>query len=393
MRKTIHSYKVLLPVCGLLLAGCATTKQKSAAAPGSAEQTIVNKASGAVSLADVQTGVWIDIGAVETAPGAKSAAAKARPAGPYKLGIGDVLNISIYGEADSARSVPVDPTGHITYLLVGRVPAAGRTLDELRVELQKRIDKQLNDVLISLVPQQLNSQSYTLLGMLNAPSVYPLQGRTYLLDAISAGGGLRTGLYRNSTADLADLNRASLVRGGRLVPVDFAKLIHQGDASQNVEVLPSDVIYIPSAVENKVYALGEFNAPRSIEYVDASITLIDLIIEAQGLVSYGADGRVLIVRGNQRNPKIMVVNTDGITATKINTKKILKGKGLNTVLQPGDIVYAPPRRFDFIRSLAEDAVRAFTLSVAFESGQYLYIDSDPLNTGRGKNDNNFIVIP
>jgi hypothetical protein len=88
----------------------------------------------------------------------------------------------------------------------------------------------------------------------------------------------------------------------------------------------------------------------------------------------------------------MVVDTEGITATQVNTKKILKGKGLNTVLKPGDIVYAPPRRFDFIRGLAESAVRAFVLSIAYESGQTAYFEADPLGTGRDSDDS-LIIIP
>ena len=178
---------------------------------------------------------------VRLRPPAPPAAADAPPA-PYRLGVGDQLTISVYGEDQSLRVVPVDPSGRITYALVGTVQAAGRTIDELRADLQARISRELRHGIVTVVPARYGSQTFTILGLVSRPGTYPIVGRMRVLDAIGTAGGLRSGYFRNSTVDLFDLRHATLLRRGETVPVDFEALITQGDASHNVGLQSGDIL-------------------------------------------------------------------------------------------------------------------------------------------------------
>ena len=327
----------LFSIAGLLVAGCTTPGR----APG--DTPLVPKAE------------QFDFTSAATNPVAAEAVASA-----YCLGVGDVLSISVYGEEGSLHETPVDPNGNITYVLAGAVPAAGRTIDELRADLQTRISAKLSRGIVNVVPTRFGSQTYTILGELNYPGTYLIEGRTTVLDAIAKARGLRTGYFRNSTAEMADYRHATLMRGGQVVPLDFEALLQQGNASQNVELRNGDIITIPSSLVRSIYVLGEVNFPRTVGFV-TSVSLIQALTEAKG-IKPTSDGRIVIVQGSLSRPVVRVAHYD----------QMLAGKEANLSLSPGDIVYIPPRRFAFLREVVEKAIAAFANTVSDETAVRLY---------------------
>ena len=73
----------------------------------------------------------------------------------YKINIGDTMRIGIYGKADAAKDITVDPYGNITYLYVGTVKAYGKTFPELTKELNEKFKGVLKFSLITVTPIQL----------------------------------------------------------------------------------------------------------------------------------------------------------------------------------------------------------------------------------------------
>jgi len=280
--------------------------------------------------------------------------------GAYRLGIGDVLAISIYGEDGSLREVPVDPAGNITYLMIGSIPAAGREIDDLRVELQKHVSERLARGVVQVIPVRFGSQAYTILGELNYPGTYLIEGRTTILDAIAKARGIRTGYFRNSTAEMADYRNATLMRGGQVVPVDFEALMIGGDATQNAQLQNGDILNIPSSLVRNIYVLGEVNFPRTVGFV-SSLSLMQALAEAKGLKS-ASDGRIVVVRGSLARPEVRMVRFE----------RILAGKDPNLALASGDIVYAPPRRLILLREIVETAISAFANTVSASSASQTY---------------------
>jgi polysaccharide biosynthesis/export protein len=278
----------------------------------------------------------------------------------YRLGIGDVLAISIYGEEGSLREVPVDPSGNISYLMIGTAPAAGRSIDELRTDLQKRVAEHLFRGLIQVVPVRFGSQTYSILGEVNYPGTYLIEGRTTILAAIAKARGIRTGYFRNSTAEMADYRNSILMRNGRVVPVDFEALIGRGDATQNVELRNGDILSIPSSLVRNIYVLGEVHFPRTVGFV-SSLSVMQALTEARGLKNT-SDGRLVVVRGSLSRPEARVVVFE----------KILAGEHPNLALAPGDIVYVPPRRLALMRDIVETAITAFATTVSAGSASQLY---------------------
>ena len=284
---------------------------------------------------------------------------------PYFLRVGDALRISMYGEMNSERVVSVDPHGSITYPLAGRVLAAGLTISQLKERLNELIKQEYKFAMINVVPVYFGGQHFTILGMVYQPGKKDIQGKVRLLDAISSGGGFVTGTFRSGTIDLVDLEHSFVARDGDLVPTDFSALVRGGDMTHNIEILPDDYIFLPNAMIRDIYVLGAVLSPSSFGYSSQS-TLINAIALARGL-DVDANPNVCIVRGSLNSPEKYV----------INIQDILNGIQPDVLLQPGDIVYVPRRKFLEIEELVRLAIRSFIGANAAEAGSRTYESINP----------------
>lgn len=365
----------LLLLC--LLCGCGTFR-------GSGQGDLLPAPSAAtlpdldIAIDELEPGVWIHLDQTEEEPPA--AAIEPPEPGPYRLEVGDVLDITIYGVDGAKRIVPIDPAGNITYMLLGTIPAAGRTIDELTADMQARLSQKMNFAILSISPVRFGSQTFTVLGQMNNPQVYPIRGRTYLLDAIAAAGGPRVGLVRGVTADMHDFSHATLIRNGEVLPVDFERLVYDADASQNVEILAGDIITIPSVMERKIYALGAFNAPQGIQFTTSHISLMNAVVQAGGINRDLSDGHIIIVRGNFARPAVLYMDLSQLDVRRARAFKVVEGRALDINLRPGDIVYAVPKEFRFLRDVIKGAVTTFGNRIAGDAAAILYDRRvDPFN--------------
>ena len=380
---------ILFPLLltAILTASCTTLRDKPRIESNKELQTaevMELPKAGDLTLTEMETGVWIQFNP-DTQTDVKLIA---KPKdGPYLLGVGDVVQITLYGEGDAEtrRMLPIDPSGNITYMLLGTIPAAGRTIDDLTADMRKRLNEKLNYSILSVIPSRFSSQTFTVLGQLNKPQVYPLQGRTYILDAIAQAGGPKVGVIRDVSADIHDYAHATLVRGGEVIPVDFERLVYKADPTQNLEIQSGDIITIPSALDRKIYALGAFNNPQGIQFASSQTTLMNAVVQAGGINREVGDGHVLIIRGNTANPKVMLMDMSQFDSKKARVFKILGGHAMDVTLQAGDIVYAVPRKFGFCRDVIKQAVTMFATTITRDAATDTWQRRvDPFNFGNNR---------
>jgi len=118
----------------------------------------------------------------------------ARPvSGPtdYLVGPHDVLDIEVFGAKELTRSVRISEGGDFSLPLVGRVPAAGRTVGQLEQEIAARLEeKYLEDPQVTVFVKEYMSQRVTVEGAVEKPGIITLTGRTSLLQVIALSEGL-----------------------------------------------------------------------------------------------------------------------------------------------------------------------------------------------------------
>jgi len=110
--------------------------------------------------------------------------------GDYEIGPNDKLKITVFEVKDlSPDETDVDASGLIDFPLVGKVKAAGMTVQQLEADLRGRLDKYLVSPEVSVTVEDEANQKVSVEGNVKTPGVYKLIGRTTLTQAIAMGGG------------------------------------------------------------------------------------------------------------------------------------------------------------------------------------------------------------
>lgn len=156
----------------------------------------------------------------------------------YRIGAQDLLEISVFGIDDLSRTVRVNSNGQVSLPLIGGVMAGGKTIPELEKTIGDKLKNgYLQDPQVTVFVKEFTSQRVTLEGALKKPGIYPLTGKTSLLQAIAMAEGLD---------DLADLGGVVVFRqvdGKRMGAVfDLAK-VRTGQAP-DPQVYGDDVIVV-----------------------------------------------------------------------------------------------------------------------------------------------------
>lgn len=106
----------------------------------------------------------------------------------YRLGSGDQLKITVYGEERLTGTFPVNGQGNVAYPLLGEVPAAGKTLHELERQLAAGLsDGFVNNP--SVTVEVANFRPYYILGEVTKPGEYAFSDGLTVFSAVARAGG------------------------------------------------------------------------------------------------------------------------------------------------------------------------------------------------------------
>jgi polysaccharide export outer membrane protein len=283
------------------------------------------------------------------------AALRTAPVEPYRLGPGDVIEVETLGDAAGRANLTVGPDGKIYYSLLPGISVWGLTLADTRALIQRdmtRFTRATPELVVNL--RQAASQRVWVLGSVATPGVYSLTTPTTLLEALASSG------WTSAAEDSTDLARSFVLRDGQMLPVDFERLLKNGDLSQNIYLRPDDFVFVRPSDLPSIYLLGAVNLPNVIPY-SRDLSVAKAIILAGGTLKYAQQSRVVIVRGGLNQPKI----------ADVNYKAIVTGKAPDARLQPGDIVYVPFSPFRHLGQLTEDILDQFVRTVAVNEGSAL----------------------
>ncbi len=105
----------------------------------------------------------------------------------YRLGSGDELKVTVFGEADLSGAYVVDGDGQITMPLVGQVVVGKLTLSETANMLETRLkDGWLRDPKVTA--ELVKGRPYYILGEVNKPGEYPFSAGLTVMNAIASAG-------------------------------------------------------------------------------------------------------------------------------------------------------------------------------------------------------------
>jgi polysaccharide export outer membrane protein len=176
-----------------------------------------------------------------TAPGPLPAAAVSPD---YIIGPGDMLQVFVWRNPELTTSVPVRPDGKISTPLVEDMVAVGKSPSQLARDIERVLAEYVKSPQVNVIvtqPVSAFSQVKVMGQVLKPQAMAYRQGMT-VLDAVLASGGL---------AQFAAGNRSKILRkvDGKQteIKVKLDKLLDGGDMTQNLPLLPGDVLLVPES--------------------------------------------------------------------------------------------------------------------------------------------------
>lgn len=264
------------------------------------------------------------------------------------LGPGDVLAFSLFDDPILTRvEQTIGPDGRVSFLEAQDVVASGLTVDGLRQRMDDALGKFRRSPRTIITPIAYRSKKYYVLGKVVQRGVYTLNRPTTVLEALAQAKGIENGQVDYDIVDVADLQRAFLMRDNKRIPIDFEKLFESGDLSQNIQIEPGDYLYFPSADVKQVYVLGEVSLPGPVTY-RPNLSMLAAISSRGGFAEAAWKSHVLVVRGSLEHPETFVTGL-GTDVPSMNDFK----------LQPNDIIYVSWRPFHRGEELLDLAATAF----------------------------------
>lgn len=229
----------------------------------------------------------------------------------YRIGVGDVLRIVVYGHEDLSQTVSVQAGGAFPYPLVGMVPAAGSTAMDVQNTIAKRLAAGLirePQVTVSVI--EFRSQQVFVVGQVARPGTYPLGGSTTLVEILSRSGPLTPGagseiLIVRPAAEVerpvlpmeAEATRGGDVKSAGAVQAEVLRVnledIQAGRFEKNVRLKPNDTVFVPEAP--RVFVTGEVRNPGAVAF-STGLTARQAVSLAGGFTEDASKGSVRIVR-------------------------------------------------------------------------------------------------
>jgi len=219
----------------------------------------------------------------------------------YLVGENDVLSVTVYDHDDLVTTVRVSGDGTIILPLLNRVEVAGLTINQISDKITALFaDGYIINPQVNVFMEEFRSKKAVILGQINKPGLYELQGPITFLELISKAGGLtmdvgdKTIIKRKKGADVQEEQS--------VLTIDMIQLLEKGDTTQNIQIMDGDNIYIAKA--GVFYVSGEVTRPDAYKF-EEKITVIKAITIAGGFSDKAAKGAVKIIRKIQGQDEIL----------------------------------------------------------------------------------------
>ena len=254
----------------------------------------------------------------------------------YRVGPGDVLSVTVPGllergngegkGSETLGGYRVYTSGKVLLPLVGGVPVAGLTVEQIQTRLVEVFSAYIKQPVVSVEIVEFKSQPLYLLGKFNKPGLYYLDRPTYLLHGIALGSGLQ---------ERSNLRGARVVRDDKILPIDIYSLLYRNDMNQNILLHPGDTIYVPSNEDQLVYVFGGVEKPGVVPMVNGQLNILQALTQAG------------LHRSNFDHEHLRLIRTLSPTHGQlmvVDLAKIMNGQALPLELRDGDILYVPKTR-------------------------------------------------
>jgi polysaccharide export outer membrane protein len=225
------------------------------------------------------------------------------------LGPGDVVKASVYGSPDLTIETRVSEGGSMTFPLLGEVQVGGLSTQQAEKKIGGLLEKggYLKKAQVNLLITTLASQQVSVLGQVNRPGRYPVEGKRKVLDLLAIAGGIG-----QEGSDMVSLVRT---RNGNTTreTIDIVDMVRKGELNRDYEVAGGDIIFVERAP--RAYITGEVQRPGPFR-IERAMTVQQALSAGGGLTPRGTQRGVRITRKDPSGvARTMEVKNDDLVQT------------------------------------------------------------------------------
>jgi protein involved in polysaccharide export with SLBB domain len=235
----------------------------------------------------------------------------------YVIGPGDELLIQAWGQVTLNGRFTVDRAGGLYIPQVGTLHVAGLKFAQIQDFLKAQMGRVFRNFDLNVNMGQLRSIQVFVVGQARRPGSYTISSLSTLTNALFVTGG---------PTPQGSMRHIQLKRSGTvIVDFDLYDLLARGDKSQDMQLLPGDVIYIPP-VGPQVAVAGSVNSPAIYELKSSDSSTVGEVLQlAAGVTSVASQQMARLERVDEHRMRSM-------------TQISLDAQGRATVLHDGDLL-------------------------------------------------------
>lgn len=263
-----------------------------------------------------------------------------------KLGVDDLIAVSVYDAPELTRTARVEEDGTIHLpLLKDGVQAAGLLPRQLEtsIAVSLKLEQILVDPFVKVTVVEYHSRPISVMGAVHRPVTFQSVGKVTLLDALARAEGL--------TNDAG--TEVLITRGGLVERIPLKKLMKDADPSVNYELHGGEEIRVPEA--GKIFVVGNVRKPGAFQVRDANDnSVLRMVALSEGLLPFAAK-EAYIYRRDEKGAKHEI---------PVPLEQIMQRKSPDVKLETDDVFYVPDNKTRRTTFTIIDRITAFGAATA-----------------------------
>lgn len=241
-----------------------------------------------------------------------------------RLGVGDLVELSVYDVPELNAKTRVSSQGELYLPLIDYVQVDGLTIEAAERVIERRLEQGgfVRSPHVQLFVDEYASDGASVLGEVAKPGVYPVLGQQKLFDVISAAGGLT-----DRAGKIVTISHRSGAEKPTIVTLSHNLEDHP---ESNIPIFAGDTIMVRRA--DVIYVVGDVARPSGfLMDNDGHLSVLQAIALAGGTTGTAKTGGTRIIR---RGPA-------GLTEIPVPLKKLFEAKTGDIPLEADDILFVP----------------------------------------------------
>jgi polysaccharide export outer membrane protein len=158
----------------------------------------------------------------------------------YRIGPGDILEISVWKDESLSRKLVVPPDGIISFPLIGDIHVTHRKVKDIRNVVTKKLSEFVPDVTVTVMLLEMQSLRAYVIGKVNKPGAFPISMDTSVMQILSMSGGLNPYASSDKIIIIRRVNNTTIK-----IPFNYNEVKKGKNLDQNILLQRGDTVVVP----------------------------------------------------------------------------------------------------------------------------------------------------